>query len=145
MIALDTNVLVYAHRRDSPFHQPASRAVAGLAESGAPWAVPWPCFGEFFSVTTNPRAYDPPSSTAQAIEQIDAWMTSPALVTLGETAATWSALRSLLWASGVRGPRVQDARIAALCMAHGVRELWTADRDYGRFPSLRTRNPLVPA
>ena len=37
---------------------------------------------------------------------------------------------------------VHDARVAALCIAHGVTELWTADRDFGRFPDLVTRNPL---
>jgi predicted nucleic acid-binding protein len=40
---------------------------------------------------------------------------------------------------------VHDARIAALCLQHGVRELWSADRDFNRFPALRTRNPLVAA
>jgi hypothetical protein len=43
----------------------------------------------------------------------------------------------------VTGPVVHDARIAALCLAHGVRELWTADRDFGRFPALVTSNPLA--
>jgi predicted nucleic acid-binding protein len=43
----------------------------------------------------------------------------------------------------VTGPLVQDARIAALCLQHGVRELWTADRDFSRFPALGVRNPLV--
>jgi predicted nucleic acid-binding protein len=43
------------------------------------------------------------------------------------------------------GAQVHDARIAALCLHHGVTELWTADRDFGRFPELRTRNPLIDA
>ena len=42
----------------------------------------------------------------------------------------------------VSGPLVHDARIAALCVSHGVHELWTADRDFGRFPALQVRNPL---
>jgi hypothetical protein len=45
----------------------------------------------------------------------------------------------------VAGPRVHEARIAALCRQNGVRELWTADRDFGRFAGLRFRNPLVAA
>lgn len=48
-----------------------------------------------------------------------------------------------LGAPVVVGPRVREARVAALCLHHGVREPWTADRDFGRFPSLSTRNPLV--
>lgn len=44
------------------------------------------------------------------------------------------------WAEG---PRVHEARIAALCLLHGVGELWSADRDFSRFPELEVRNPLV--
>jgi uncharacterized protein len=64
-------------------------------------------------------------------------------VLLGETDGYWVVLQSLLERSKVTGPRVHDARIAALCQLHGVRELWTADRDFSAFPSLATRNPLI--
>jgi predicted nucleic acid-binding protein len=52
-------------------------------------------------------------------------------------------LRPLLLAARIAGPRVHDARVAALCLQHGVRELWTADRDFSRFAELRAINPLV--
>jgi predicted nucleic acid-binding protein len=52
-------------------------------------------------------------------------------------------LRRLLAAGRISGPRVYDARIAAICLQHGVRELWTADRDFSRFPQLKTVNPLI--
>ena len=52
-------------------------------------------------------------------------------------------LRELARAAKLSGPRIHDARIAALCLHHGVRELWTADRDFSMFPKLKTRNPLV--
>lgn len=143
MIAIDTNVLVHAHRRDSRWHSRASGCVRGLAEGRAAWAIPWPCLHEFLAVVTHPRVYAPPSTLASAIEQVDAWMASPTLVLLGETRDHWSILRGQLTAGRVHGPMVHDARIAAICKGHGVRELLTADRDFGRFPSLTTRNPLV--
>jgi len=99
LIAVDTNLLIYAHREDSPWHEVAFSIVKELAESPAAWAIPWPCIDEFFSIVTHPRIYRP--------------------------------------------PRVHDARVAALCIEHGVRELWTADRDFSRFASIRVRNPLV--
>jgi len=46
-------------------------------------------------------------------------------------------------AGQIVGPRVHGARIAALCLQHGVRELWTADRDFSRFPQVKTLNPLL--
>ena len=142
MIAVDTNVLVYAHRRDAEFHEPAAERVRELAEGRAPWAIPWPCLHEFLAIATHPRIYAPPSSTEQAVEQLDAWLASPTLVVLSETQEYWTTLRRLLVEGRVAGAAVHDARVAALCMAHGVRELWTLDRDFGRFPSLRVRNPF---
>jgi toxin-antitoxin system PIN domain toxin len=143
MIAVDTNILVYAHRRDSPFHEPAVAAVRGIAESPAAWAIPWPCVHEFYSTITHARIYDPPSSPAEAIAQIEAWLGSPSLVLLHEVATYWATLKTLLGSGKVQGSMVHDARIAALCRANGVRELWTVDRDFGRFPYLVVRNPLV--
>lgn len=143
MIAVDTNILVYAHRREGREFDEASRIVAALAEGPAPWAIPWPCVGEFLSVVTGRRIVGDPTPTGVAIDQVEAWAESPSLVLLGESTGTWPVLRGLLGAANVTGSRVHDARIAAVCLSHGVREFWTADKDYGRFPGLRTRNPLV--
>ena len=143
MIAVDTNILVHAHRRDSPFHDPAAGAVRGLAESPAAWAIPWPCVHESYSIVTHTRIYDPPSTTAEAIAQVEAWLGSPSLVLLHEGATYLPTLRVLLEYGKVQGPMVHDARIAALCRSHGVRELWSADRDFGRFPDVVVRNPLI--
>lgn len=142
MIAVDTNLLVYAHRRDSPWHTPAVNAVRGLAEGSASWAVPWPCVHEFLAIVTHPRIYAPPSTLSQAVAQIEAWLESPTLVLLAENRAYWSDLRATLVSGRIVGPRVHDARIAALCRHHGVTMLWSADRDFSRFPKLATRNPL---
>ncbi len=143
MIAVDTNLLVYAHRADSSWHEPAAAAIASLAEATLPWAIPWPCLHEFLAVVTHPRIYSPPTPLPQALDQIDAWLESPRLVLLAEGDLYWKTSRELLTASRVAGGRIHDARIAALCLHHGIRQLWTADRDFGRFPALRTANPLV--
>ncbi len=143
MIAVDTNILVHAHRRDSPFHAGARQAVKELAEGKVAWAIPWPCLHEFYGVVTHPRIYAPPSTPAQAIAQIDSWLESPTLQLLSENELYWKELRDLLAKAKVQGPLVHDARIAALCLSHGVNELWSADRDFSRFPRLGLHNPLV--
>ncbi|MGZ8260493.1 MAG: type II toxin-antitoxin system VapC family toxin [Caldimonas sp.] len=143
MIALDTNLLVYAHRRDASFHDEAERLVRALAQGHPAWAIPWPCVHEFYSVVTSVRAFRPASSPAQAVAQIDAWLASPSLVSIHESARHWTTLRSLLGDAQVSGGLVHDARIAAICLDHGVAELWSADRDFSRFPRLKVRNPLV--
>ena len=120
-----------------------SGTVRSLAEGRAAWAIPWPCLHEFLAIVTHPRIYDPPSTVEEALDQIDAWMESPRLVILGETHDHWSILRRQLTAAQVRGPMVHDARVAAICLGHGVHELLSADRDFGRFSALAVRNPLV--
>jgi uncharacterized protein len=143
VIALDTNILVYAHREDSPFHERAFRRVVELAEGPAIWAIPWPCVHEFLAIVTHPRIYAPPTPLTLAIDQVEAWLESPTLVLLAETAAHWPTLRALLARGRVTGAPVHDARVAALCRQHGVRELWSADRDFSRFAELAVVNPLV--
>lgn len=144
MIAVDTNLLVHAHREDSEWFAAAEAVVRGLAEGRASWAIPWPCIHEFFAIATHRRIYAaPPTPTSRAIEQIDAWLQSPSLVLLGEGPAHWQILTELIRRAKLAGPQIHDARIAAICMQHDVRELWSADRDLARFPALTVRNPLL--
>lgn len=143
MIAVDTNVLVYAHREESPWHGIALARITELAEGRSPWAIPWPCIHEFLAIVTHSRIYAPPTPLNAAIDQVEAWFESPSLVLLAETEGYWPELRSALEQGRIDGAQVHDARVAAICQDHGVRELWTADRDFGRFPMLNVRNPFV--
>jgi len=145
LVAIDTNILVYAHRADSIWYSEANAIVREIAEGPAAWAIPWPCIHEFYSVVTNPRIFKTPTPRHQAIFQIDAWLMSPTLELLRESTSHWARLSKLIESGKLQGPRVHDARIAAICISHGVRELWSADRDFSQMPALKTRNPLLPA
>jgi hypothetical protein len=143
MIALDTNLLVYAHKRESEFNLLITEALRPVIEGAAPWALPWPCVHEFIGVVTNPRIYKPASSLPEVFGFLESLMTAPNLHLLAESPGYFEKLRDLVLAGKISGPRIHDARIAALCLHHGVSELWTADRDFSLFPKLRTRNPLL--
>jgi toxin-antitoxin system PIN domain toxin len=143
LIAVDTNILVYAHRHDSPWFDPARQALRSLVEGTATWAIPWPCVHEFLAIVTHPKIYRPPTELTRALEQVTALLSSPSIMLLSEPAGYWPVLERLLSAGQVTGAKVHDARIAALCLSHGVSQLWSADRDFTRFPELKTRNPLV--
>ena len=143
MIAVDTNILVYAHRRDSEWHAKASAALAQLAEGSAPWGVAWPCLHEFLAIVTHPRIYKPPTPLNKAIQQIEIWMESPTLDLLGELKGHWKELKEVLLAGRIAGGAVPDARVAAICREHGVQELWSADRDFSRLAGITVRNPLL--
>ena len=143
MIAVDTNILIYAHREDSTFHEAAADAVRGLAEGGEDWAIPWPCLHEFLAIATHPRIYDPPTALEDALLQVECWLEAPRLRLIGESSGYWGVLRGALESGKVIGPRVHDARIAALCVHHGVEELWSADRDFTRMGGIKVKNPLI--
>ncbi len=132
---------------ESPFREAALERIVSLAEGAVLWAIPWPCLHEFLAIVTHPRIYAPPTPLARALEQIDAWVKSPILRLLAETETHWRKLRALLAQARIAGgggpPQVHDARIVALCRQHGVRELWSADRDFGPYPELCVVNPLI--
>ena len=114
MIAIDTDLLVYAHRRESRHHDTAASIVRGLAEGDDAWAIPWPCCYEFLSVMTNPRSWrDNATSQEQAWRQLTAWVASPSIRLIGETEDFPRILESFVRRPRVIGgscPRRQDSR-----------------------------------
>lgn len=143
MIAVDTNILIYSQRVEMPWHVAADECLTELAEGPAPWGIPWPCLHEYLSVSTNPRVWPKPTPLSVAVQQVGYWLESPQVVVLTEGPDYWTTLRDVLISSNTTGPRVHDARIATLCLQHGVTTLWSADRDFSRFGRLKVVNPLV--
>ena len=143
MIAVDTNILVYAHRAECSFFEPAFARIKSLAEGAQPWGIPVSCLHEFLSVVTNPKVFNPPSSFEQALAQVDAWLASPQAHILHSGTQHWQVLSELTRKAKLQGGQFHDARIAAICIENGVTTLWSADRDFGRFGGLKTLNPLV--
>lgn len=143
MIAVDANVLVYAHRAESVFHTQAFACLKSLAEGSQPWGIPVSCLHEFLSVITNPKVFKPASKLEQALAQVDAWLASPQAHILHSGSQHWQVLSDLTRKAKLQGGQFHDARIAAICIENGVTVLWSADRDFGRFKALKTVNPLV--
>jgi toxin-antitoxin system PIN domain toxin len=143
MTAVDSNLLIYTHKQGSPFHAAARSLIDSLRHQPAPWAIPWPCIHEFISIATHPGIYKPASTLSEALAFLDSLLAASQLHLLAESPGYFEKLREIATAAKLRGPRIHDARIAALCLHHGVSELWSADRDYSAFPQLKVRNPLV--
>ena len=141
LIAIDTNLLVYAFDVRAAVHREALGLVASLAEGRRPWGLPWPCVPEFINSVTGLRAGQPAPVPA-ALAFLDQVLASPTVRCLLPTDDTLRVLREVLDDSGVRGPQVHDAQIFALCLEHGVRELLTADKGFRRFRGLKVRDPF---
>jgi uncharacterized protein len=143
MIAVDTNLLVYAHREESQFHREAKSTIEDLRAGSFAWAIPWPCVHEFIAIVTHPRIFGVPTPLDLAFQTVEVWGLGDNLVFLSEQPGYLEELQEVATPAKAQGGRIHDARIAALCLFHGVRELWTADRDFSAFPKLKIRNPLV--
>ena len=95
-------------------------------------------------MVTNRRIWKAAASTpSEAWSQLGAWQASPSCRLIGETEDFFDLLERFLRRSRVAGPVVHDARIAAICVAHGVEALLTRDRDFSLFPELALRNPFA--
>jgi toxin-antitoxin system PIN domain toxin len=143
MIALDTNILVYARREETAYHKAALALLRNLAEGSDPWALPWPCVYEFLRVVTHPRVFDPPTRLEEALEDLGSLAESPSLVFLGEGPGHMAHLLRMVRSGRSLGNLIHDAHIAALVREHGIDELLSTDKDFTRFPGLRVRNPFL--
>jgi len=142
VIAVDTNLLVYAHRADAQFHAKARRqAIESLAQGVA--AIPWPCVHEFLAIVTNARIFKTPTTMKLAMAELHGLAARPNVCLLAEGEGYLEQLEPLALGAGIQGGAIHDARVAAICLYHGVGELWTTDRDFSRYPALKTRNPLT--
>jgi hypothetical protein len=97
---------------------------------------------EFLRIVTHPRVFDPPTPLDVVLEDLDSLLASPSLRLLGEGPAHRAHLRRAVQDGQASGNLAHDAHIAALVVEHGVKELYTVDRDFARFPGVRTRNPF---
>lgn len=142
MIAVDTNILVAARREELSYHAQARRLLQRLVRGDEAWAIPWPCVYEFLRVVTHRRIFRVPTPLSHALDDLASLLAAPALTLLSAGPAHAGHLQRLALAAEATGDLVFDAHIAALCLEHGVTELWTHDRDFARFSGLRTRNPF---
>ena len=144
MQAVDSNILIYARRRETPQHTVAADLLHRLATGLDPWVLPWPCIYEFLRVVTHPKVFRPPTSLERAWEGILDLLASPSVRLVTEGTGHAAALGKLLHVSGATGNLIFDAHIAALLIEHGVDEIITADEDFRRFPELKVTNPFRP-
>jgi toxin-antitoxin system PIN domain toxin len=140
MILPDVNVLVYAFRSDDPHHAASKLWLDGVVLGETRFGISRLALSAVVRITTNPRAFPQPSSHADAFGFCDDLLGQPHCETVEPGERHWTIFRDLCVATGTRGPRVSDAWYAALAIEHGCTFV-TFDRDYARFPGLRSKEP----
>jgi len=141
VIALDTSLLVYAHRSRVPEHQAARKAVERAAAGADGWGIAAPTLPEFWGIVTHPAATGRSSTPGQASAFIRALVSAGAQLWLP---GPGFAERLLQVAADlhVTGPRIFDLQIALVAFDNGATELWTHDRHFVKFPGLTVHDPL---
>ena len=141
MKLFDVNVLVYAHRADSPDHEEHRAALLAEIDSDHQYGVSDLVLSSFVRIVTHPRIFKTPTPTSAALDFADELRGRPNAVTIAPGPRHWSIFARLCRTHKVRGNLVPDAYFAALAIESGS-EWITTDGDYARFPGLRWRHPL---
>ncbi|MDX2024220.1 MAG: type II toxin-antitoxin system VapC family toxin [Deltaproteobacteria bacterium] len=142
MLIPDVNVLIYAHRAESPEHDRYADWLRRLALGPEPFALSDLGASGFVRIVTNPKIWDVPTNTLDAIAFIDRLRSRFHARPLHHGPASWKIFSDLCVEAKARGKLVADAYHAALAIEHGC-ELVTCDGDFARFAGLRHRHPLA--
>jgi hypothetical protein len=141
MIVIDANLLIYAYDLHSAFHQKSLTWLERTFSGAEAVGLPWQSISAFLRVITNRRLSGTRVSVEQALQIVDEWLGLPLTQVLVPGDDHWSVLRRMIEEGSATGPLISDAQIAALTVEYGG-VLYTADRDFARFPGLRWKNPL---
>ena len=141
MMLLDTNVLIYAHRRDADGHEAYRDWLEALIDGSEPYAVADHAVMGMIRVVTNPRIYRRPALLQEALAFADQYRNQPHAHVISPGPNFWGIFASLCHQAGATASLIPDAYLAALAIEHGC-EFVTADRDFRKFPGLRSRHPL---
>lgn len=142
MILIDANLLLYAYHPRAEHHRRSREWLESVFVGPDPVRLAWMTLLAFLRISTSPRIFDHPLRMDEAAAFVGSWLAQPFVETIEPGERYWTILKGLLRQAQVSGPLVTDAALAALAIEHGS-TLCTTDRDFARFPGLKTRNPLA--
>ncbi len=141
--SLDVNVLLYASNADCAEHQAATAFLQRVATGRDLCGLAWPTVMGYLRIATHPSIFPRPLPHAQAMANIDALLALPHVRTLSENERFWPIYRDIAGSLPLRGNLVPDAHLAALLHAHGIKTLYSRDRDFRKFDGIELRDPLA--
>ena len=141
MTLVDANLLLYAYDADSPHNGPARHWLEAQFAAGHPLRFALVTVLAFVRIASDRRVFEQPMLPHEACSMVDSWLAQPNVQLLQPGHRTWKLLGELCEAGQAKGAMVMDAHLAALALEHGA-SIATTDRDFTRFPQLKTINPL---
>ncbi len=140
--ALDVNILLYASDTRSHYHKRAKLFIETCITQRELFYLGWPTVMSYLRIATHPAVFDRPLSPGEAMTNVEALLTLPHARFLSEGEGFWDTYRTMTSEVPTRGNLVPDAHLAALLRHHGVKTLYTHDRDFRKFPFLDVRDPF---
>jgi toxin-antitoxin system PIN domain toxin len=141
--SIDANVLLYASDRSSDRHSRARKFVESCANGPEILCLAWPTLMSYLRIATHPRIFAAPLSPEEALGNISALIGLPHVRAISELDGFLNAYRHASGQVPLRGNLVPDAHLATILFQHGIRRLYTNDRDFLKFPSLEVRDPFA--
>ena len=142
--AIDVNILLYASDTGSEHFPKAKAFIDECLRQNGLFYLAWPTLMSFLRMATHPAIFSHPLSPDEAMANIETIIRLPHVRLLAEEDGFWEAYRSITAEVPTRGNLVPDAHLAAILRLHGVRILYTRDRDFLKFPFLTVKDPLIP-
>lgn len=141
--SVDANVLLYASDQSSDRHERARGFVETCAAGPEILCLTWPTLMAYLRISTHPRIFAAPLNPDEALGNVAALVELPHVRVVSERDGFLDAYRRVAGNMPVRGNLVPDAHVAAILFQHGVRTLYTNDRDFRKFGSLEVRDPFT--
>jgi len=142
-LTVDANILVYASDTGSPQHKRALDLLVRLAQDAGLVYLFWPVIMAYLRVATHPGVFVDPLEPSLARGNLADLIRRPQVRVVSEGRRFWSIYQEVTDAIPVRGNLVHDAHIVALMREHGVRTIWTRDRDFRKFDGIEAVDPFV--
>jgi len=140
--SVDANILLYASDTSSPKHAEAIRFLKQRASDPDLFCIAWPTLIAFLRIATHPRIFAQPLSPDDALGNVESLLSLPRVRMLSEGEGFLEVYREVTARFPVRGNLVPDAHLAAILLQHGVRRLYTVDRDFRKFDFLEVADPF---
>lgn len=140
--SIDVNVLLYSSDASSPRHRASRRFLDSCAANPEVLCLTWPTLMSYLRIATHSRIFRAPLSPVEAVGNITALVSLPQTRVVSELDGFLDAYRHVTGGLAARGNLVPDAHVAAILFQHGVRTLYSSDRDFRKFESLDVKDPL---
>lgn len=141
--SIDSNILLFSSNTASPHHEKAREFLRRCVERPELMYLTWPTVLAYLRIATHPSIFAAPLTPSEAMTNIEALLERPHIRAVGELDGFLNAFKVASQGVVVRGNLVPDAHLAAILLQHGIRTLYSNDRDFRKFSFLKVVDPLV--